>query len=84
MTVSVTTISRYLNRLGLVPPEPKKRPKSSYLRFGAEQPNETWQSDFTRYRLSHPEGGPGIEVLTWLDDQLKGRNPVRDQGSERS
>ena len=39
---------------GTVIPEPKKRPKSSYLRFEAAMPNETWQSDFTHYRLTHP------------------------------
>ena len=27
-------------------------PKSSYLRFEADLPNETWQSDFTHYRLA--------------------------------
>ena len=33
-------------------------------------PNETWQSDVTHYRLSHPDGRPGadIEIITWLDD----------------
>ena len=31
--VSPATISRYLARAGLVTPEPKKRPKSSYIRF---------------------------------------------------
>ena len=68
VTVSVATISRYLTRLGLVTPEPKKRPKSSYLRFAAEQPNETWQSDFTHVRLA---GGPDVEVITWLDDHSR-------------
>ncbi len=67
-TLSVATISRYLTRLGLVTPEPKKRPKSSYLRFAAEQPNETWQSDFTHYRLAD---GRGTEILTWLDDHAR-------------
>ena len=43
MTVSVSTIARVLTRQQLVTPEPKKRPKSSYIRFQAEQPNETWQ-----------------------------------------
>ena len=37
---------------GLVSPEPKKRPKSSYMRFEAELPNECWQSDFTHWRLA--------------------------------
>jgi transposase len=44
-TVSRATINRILTRAGAVTPEPKKRPKSSYIRFEAEQPNETWQSD---------------------------------------
>ena len=52
------------------PPEPKKRPKSSYLRFQASLPNQTWQSDFTHYRLTHPDGRPGVDVelISWLDD----------------
>jgi transposase InsO family protein len=66
--VSAATISRILTRQGLVVPEPKKKPKSSYLRFAAEQPNETWQSDFTHYRL--PDGRD-MEVLTWLDDHSR-------------
>ena len=43
VAVSRSTISRYLSRAGLVVPEPKKRPKSSYIRFQATMPNETWQ-----------------------------------------
>ncbi len=30
----------------------------SYIRFAAEMPNETWQSDFTHYRLTRPDGRP--------------------------
>jgi transposase InsO family protein len=68
--VGRTTISRYLQAAGLVTPEPKKKPKSSYIRFQAAMPNETWQSDFTHYRLTRPDGRPGAdcEILTWLDD----------------
>jgi transposase InsO family protein len=66
--VSPATVSRYLTRAGLVTPEPRKRPKSSYLRFQAEQPNECWQSDFTHYRLA---GGADAEILTWLDDHSR-------------
>ena len=33
LTVSRVTISRYLTRRGLVTPQPKKRPRSSYIRF---------------------------------------------------
>ena len=53
-TVSRATIHRILTRAGTVTPEPNKRPKSSYIRFEADQPNKTWQSDFTHYRL--PDG----------------------------
>jgi transposase InsO family protein len=66
--VSAATIIRYLTRAGLVAPEPSKRPKSSYIRFAAEQPNECWQSDFTHYPLA---GGTGTEILTWLDDHSR-------------
>ena len=68
--VSRSTISRYLARAGLVTPEPRKRPKSSYVRFQAEMPNETWQSDFTHYRLTRPDGrsGADVEIISWLDD----------------
>ncbi|MCU1594049.1 MAG: transposase [Frankiales bacterium] len=65
LSVSRATINRLLTRAGAVTPEPKKRPKSSYLRFEAAQPNETWQSDFTHYRLAD---GTDTEILTWLDD----------------
>jgi transposase InsO family protein len=68
--VGRTTISRHLTARGLVTPEPKKKPRSSYIRFAAEQPNECWQSDFTHYRLTRPDGTAGIdvEILSWLDD----------------
>ena len=56
LTLSRATIHRILTRAGAVTPEPAKRPKSSYIRFAAEQPNETWQSDFTHYRLTVATG----------------------------
>ncbi|AZI57596.1 IS481 family transposase [Nakamurella antarctica] len=73
VTVSRATISRHLARAGLITPEPKKRPKSSYIRFAAEQPNECWQSDFTHYRLTQTNGAPGtdVEIITWLDDHSR-------------
>jgi transposase InsO family protein len=68
--VSRSTISRHLTAAGLVTPEPKKRPKSSYIRFEASMPNECWQSDFTHYRLTRPDSRPGadVEIISWLDD----------------
>jgi transposase InsO family protein len=68
LKVSAATVSRYLARQGLVTPDPSKRPKSSYIRFAAEQPNECWQSDFTRYQLAD---GQDTEILTWLDDHSR-------------
>jgi transposase InsO family protein len=66
--ISPATASRYLARAGLVTPQPRKRPRSSYVRFEAAQPNECWQADFTHYPLID---GTGSEVLTWLDDHSR-------------
>jgi transposase InsO family protein len=68
LTVSRATIYRTIRRAGLVVAEPKKKPKSSYIRFAAEQPNETWQADFTHHRLTN---GTDVEILTWLDDHSR-------------
>jgi transposase InsO family protein len=62
------TISRILTRAGLVSPQPRKRPRSSYLRFEMAQPNEMWQSDFIHWRLAD---GSDVEVLNWLDDHSR-------------
>jgi transposase InsO family protein len=71
--ISTATVSRTLTRQGLVTPSPQKRPKSSYIRFQAAMPNETWQSDFTHYRLTRPDGTPGAdtEIITWFDDHAR-------------
>ncbi|WP_157962592.1 integrase core domain-containing protein, partial [Homoserinimonas sp. OAct 916] len=68
MTVATSTIWRTLKRVGLIVPQPKKRPKSSYIRFQADQPNQCWQSDFTHWALAD---GTDIEILTWLDDHSR-------------
>ena len=66
--VSVSTIRRRLITAGLVTPEPNKRPKSSYIRFQADLPNECWQSDFTHIWLAD---GTNTEAITWLDDHSR-------------
>ncbi|MBA2560927.1 MAG: transposase [Propionibacteriales bacterium] len=73
ITLARATINRILVRAGQVSPDPSKRPKSSYIRFEAEQPIETWQSDFTHYRLTRPDGRPGtdVEIIIWLDDHSR-------------
>ena len=65
---STSTIRRILHQAGLITPEPRKRPKSSYVRFEAAQPNETWQSDFTHWSLA---GGKDVEIINWLDDHSR-------------
>ena len=65
---STSTIRRILHGAGLITPEPRKRPKSSMIRFEAAQPNETWQSDFTHWRL---HDGTDVEILNWLDDHSR-------------
>ena len=73
LVVSEATIWRKLQQAGLIIPEPKKKPKASYVRFAAEQPNEMWQVDFTHYRLTRPDGTPGAdaEILCFLDDHSR-------------
>jgi transposase InsO family protein len=66
--VSPATVHRYLARAGLVSPQPRKRPRSSWVRFAAEQPNERWQSDFTHWPLA---GGEPAEILAWIDDHSR-------------
>jgi transposase InsO family protein len=65
---SISTIRRHLIAAGLVTPEPKKRPKSSYIRFEAALPNETWQTDMCHWRL---QNGAEFELLSWIDDHSR-------------
>src|SRR2546430_926416 len=62
---SVSTIWRILRREGLVVHEPKKRPRSSWIRFCAELPNELWQVDVTCWALAS-----GPKTLRELQGQL--------------
>jgi transposase InsO family protein len=65
---SVSTIYRVLRRRGFVTPEPRKRPRASYIRFQADLPNECWQSDMTHWQLAN---GTRVEILTFLDDHSR-------------
>lgn len=65
---AISTIWRILKAEGLVTPQPKKRPKAYITRFEAVQPNETWQSDFTHWRL---KDGRDVEIINWLDDHSR-------------
>ncbi len=65
---AASTIWRVLTRRGFVVPQPHKRPKSSLVRFQADQPNERWQADTTHWRLS---SGTGVEILNIVDDHSR-------------
>jgi transposase InsO family protein len=65
---STSTIRRILHHHGLITAQPRKRPRSSYHRFEAAQPNECWQSDFTHWQLAD---GTDVEILNWLDDHSR-------------
>jgi transposase InsO family protein len=68
VSIATSTIHRHLRAAGRVTEQPQKRPRSSYIRFQAEQPNETWQADVTHHRLAD---GTDAEILTWLDDHSR-------------
>jgi transposase InsO family protein len=63
-----STIWRILTRRGFVTPQPRKRPKASFIRFEADQPNERWQADITHWRI---RGGRDIEILNIIDDHSR-------------
>jgi transposase InsO family protein len=65
---AVSTIWRVLSRRGFVPAQPQKRPKSSFVRFEADQPNERWQADITHWALAD---GADVEILNALDDHSR-------------
>jgi transposase InsO family protein len=64
---SISTIWRVLTRRGFVIPQPHKRPRSSIIRFEAEQPNERWQADITHWRLTDTD----VEILNIIDDHSR-------------
>jgi transposase InsO family protein len=65
---AVSTIWRILTQRGFVTPQPHKRPKSSFVRFQAEQPNERWQADITHWML---RDGTDVEILNIVDDHSR-------------
>ncbi|MGA9161483.1 MAG: IS481 family transposase [Actinomycetota bacterium] len=63
-----STIWRVLTRRGFVTPQPQKRPRSSFIRFEADQPNERWQADITHWELLD---GSEVEILNIIDDHSR-------------
>ncbi|MFP5326476.1 MAG: IS481 family transposase [Acidimicrobiia bacterium] len=65
---STSTIWQVLKARGFVTPQPHKRPKSSWVRFVAEFPNECWQADVTHVQMAD---GSFCEVLNIVDDHSR-------------
>jgi transposase InsO family protein len=65
---SPSSVWRVLVRRGFVTPQPRKRPRSSYVRFEAALPNECWQADVTHWHLGN---GSGVEILNIIDDHSR-------------
>ncbi|RMI13184.1 IS481 family transposase [Cellulomonas triticagri] len=68
ISIAPATIWRHLKAAGLITPTPSKRPRTSYIRFEADLPNELWQTDFTHVRLAD---ATDTEVLTFIDDHSR-------------
>lgn len=65
---STATIWRILRRNNTITDQPQKRPRSSWHRFEAAAPNETWQSDFSHWPLAD---STDTEIISWLDDHSR-------------
>jgi len=65
---SAATVWRILVRRGLVTPQPRKRPRSSWRSFERARPNECWQIDATKWELAN---GRLVEVIDIIDDHSR-------------
>jgi transposase InsO family protein len=64
------TIHRVLQRQGLVEPEPRKRPRSSYRRFVFPATDDCWQIDAFEHTLADP-AATVVVVFEILDDHSR-------------
>ena len=64
---SIAGVHRVLVRRGLVEPQPRKRPKSSWKRFEAAAPNERWQIDAMDWTI----GTGVVRVFNIIDDHSR-------------
>jgi len=67
---SVSTIARLLRAAGAVEANPKKRPKSSYIRFQRDQAMAMWQIDAFEYRL-HDRAKTKVTIYQVIDDATR-------------
>jgi transposase InsO family protein len=64
------TIHRVLQREGLITPEPRKRPRSSYRRFVFPATDDCWQIDAFEHHLADPTTHP-VVIFEILDDHSR-------------
>jgi transposase InsO family protein len=67
---SARTIHRVLQRQGLVEPDPRKRPRSSYRRFVFPATDDCWQVDAFEHTLADPTASV-VVVFEILDDHSR-------------
>lgn len=65
---SRATVARIFNRAGVVVPEPRKKPRSAYIRFTYPQPNGCWQIDATEWVLAY---GTKVAIFQLIDDHSR-------------
>lgn len=71
---SVSTIARVLSSAGVVDKNPRKRPRSSYIRFQRSAAMEMWQLDALEYKLFDAEAQnerTKIAIYQLLDDSTR-------------
>lgn len=72
---SVATIARILASSGVTNANPRKRPRSAWLRFSRAAAMEMWQLDAFEYRLVDAQGvgglGTKVTVYQLLDDSTR-------------
>lgn len=65
---AASTIHRILTKHGYITPQPHKRPRTAWKRFQADQPNETWQLDYSHWHLTTNQRAA---ILTIIDDHSR-------------
>lgn len=65
---SRATVARIFSRAGVVVPEPRKKPRSAYIRFTYPQPNACWQIDSTEWTLAD---GTKVAIFQLIDDHSR-------------
>lgn len=68
IVASTSSIWRALKRRGFVTASPQKKPRSAWLRFESEMPNETWRTDITHWHLAD---GTTVDILDFIDDHSR-------------